>query len=131
MKITNEVVEGYLNCRFKGHLKLAGESSITSDYEAMTTAAREVSREQAVASLVTRFGEGDACRGTTVTAATLKKGAPLLVDANLEDEHLSLRFDSLKRADGPSRLGEHHYLPVLHHHGNKVSTALSGECSGV
>src|SRR5262249_54350483 len=62
----------------------------------------------------------DACRGTTVTAATLKKGAPLLADANLEDESLSLRFDGLKRVDGPSRLGEHYYLPVLHHHGDKV-----------
>jgi predicted RecB family nuclease len=50
----------------------------------------------------------------------LKKGAPLLVDADLEGEHLSLRFDGLKRADGPSRLGKHHYLPVLHHDGDKV-----------
>ena len=74
MKITNEVLEGYLNCKFKGHLKLAGEVGTKSDYEAMTTAARAASREQALAKLVARFGEGDACRGTAVTAATLKKG---------------------------------------------------------
>ena len=63
MKITNEILEGYLNCKNKGHLKLAGESGTKSDYEAMTTAARQASREAALAKLVARFGEGDACRG--------------------------------------------------------------------
>jgi predicted RecB family nuclease len=43
-----------------------------------------------------------------------------LADAKLEDESLSLRFDALKRAHGPSRLGQHHFLPALHHHGEKV-----------
>src|SRR5262249_40998191 len=78
------------------------------------------SREQTIAWLVTHFGERDACRSTTVTATTLKQGAPLLADADLEDDSMSLRFDALKRADGASKLGDHHYLPVLHNHGDKV-----------
>jgi hypothetical protein len=44
----------------------------------------------------------------------LKRGAPLLADAHLEDDSMSLDFDGLKRADGASKLGEHHYLPILH-----------------
>src|SRR3954469_3228614 len=120
MKITNEVLEAHLNCRFKGHLKLAGEVGTRSDYESMTTAARAASREQAIAKLVARFGEGAARRGTAVTVATLRSGPALLADATLEDESLSLRFDALKRAPGPSGLGDHHFLPVLHEHGEKV-----------
>ena len=120
MKITNEILEGYLNCKTKGHLKLAGEGGAKSDHEAMTTAAKAASREAALARLVVRFGEGDACRGIAVTAATLKQGAPLLADATLEDDGLSIRLDALKRADGASKLGDHHYLPVLHNHGDKV-----------
>ena len=50
----------------------------------------------------------------------LKQGAPFLLDANLESEGLSLRFDALKRVDGASKLGDHHYLPILHNHGDKV-----------
>ena len=119
-KITRDIIESYLNCKYKGHLKLAGESGTPSDYEAMTTAATASSREQAVARLVARFSEGDACQGTTVTAATLKQGAPLLADACLEDEGLSLLFDALMRAGGASKLGEHHYVAVLHNHGDKV-----------
>jgi len=42
MNITNEVLEGYLNCKTKGHLKLAGESAHV-DYEAMTSAAKAAS----------------------------------------------------------------------------------------
>ena len=119
-KIARDTIESYLNCKYKGHLKLAGECGPQSDYEAMTTAARASSWQQAIARLVARCGEGDACRGTTVTAATLKQGAPLLADADLEDESLSLRFDALMRVDGASKLGDHHYVPVLHNHGDKV-----------
>ena len=86
----------------------------------MTEAASRASREAALARLIARYGEGDACRGTAITAAMLKQGAPLLVDAILEDDDMSIRFDALKRADGASKLGDHHYVPVLHNHGDKV-----------
>jgi predicted RecB family nuclease len=119
-KITNEFLEGYLNCRFKGHLKLVGESGVKSDYEETTQAAGKASREAALAKLIARFGEGDACRGVPVTAATLKQESPLLVDATLDDDSISLRLDALKRADGTSNLGDYHYLPVLHIHGDDV-----------
>jgi predicted RecB family nuclease len=109
-----------LNCKTKGRLRLAGESGTKSDYEAMTTAASQTSRETALAKLVVRFGDGDACRGMRVTSAMLKQGAPLLVDAELEDDVMSIRFDALKQADGASMLGDHHYLPVLHNPGDKV-----------
>jgi predicted RecB family nuclease len=114
MKITHEVLEAYLNCRTKGHLKLVGETGTPSDYETMTTAAGRASREAALAKLVSRFGQGDACRGTAITAATLKQGSPMLVDAIFEDEGMSLRFDALKRVAGPSQLGAFHYVPILH-----------------
>ena len=125
-KITRDIIESYLNCKYKGHLQRTGERGTTSDYEAMTTAARASSRELAVARLVGHFGEGDACRGTTVTAVTRKPGALLLADADLEDDALSLRFDALKRADGPSKLGDHHYVPVLHNYGDKVGRRQKG-----
>jgi predicted RecB family nuclease len=119
-KITRDTIESYLNCKYKGHLKLTGESGAISDYEAMTTAARESSREQALTRLAARFGEGSARWGTAATADLLEQGAPILLDAGLEDEDLSVCFDALKRADGISKLGNHHYVPVLHNDGEKV-----------
>jgi hypothetical protein len=37
-KITRDIIESYLNCKYKGHLKLGGESGTRSDYEAMSAA---------------------------------------------------------------------------------------------
>src|SRR5262249_36493901 len=91
------------------------------DYGAMTARARQASREAALAKLVARFGEGDVCRGIAVTEATLKQGKPLLADATLEGDTLSVRFDALKRVDGVSKLGSHHYLPWRPTHGDKVA----------
>jgi hypothetical protein len=121
MKITEEILGAYLNCKTKGHLKLVGETGTKSDYEAMTEAASRASRELFLSGLVARYGEGNDYRGTAITAATLKQGAPMLADAILEDDSMSIRFDGLKRADEASKLGGHHYVPVLHNHGDKVS----------
>jgi hypothetical protein len=119
-KITRYIIESYLNCKYKGHLKLAGEGGTKSDYETMTTATKEASREATLIKLIARCGGGDACRGMSVTAAMLKKGAPLLTDADLEDDGMSLQFDALKRADGTSKLGNHHYVPILYTHNDKL-----------
>jgi hypothetical protein len=62
MRITNEVLEAYLNCKTKAHLKLASESGTKSDYESMTTADKEASREAALANLVARFERSPATR---------------------------------------------------------------------
>src|SRR3954451_19519284 len=120
MRITNGIVEAYLNCKTKGHLKLVGETGTKSDYEAMTEAASRASRELSLGEIVARYGEGDAHRGSAITAARLKQGAPLLVDAVVEDDGMSIRFDALKRVDGASKLGGHHYVPILRNHGDKV-----------
>jgi predicted RecB family nuclease len=119
-KISRDTIESYLNCKYKAHLKLAGESGTISDYESMTTAARAAMREQAIATLVARSGKGNACQGTTLTLATLKQGAPLLADASLEADGLSLRIDALKRVDGASNVGDHHYIPILDSYTDKL-----------
>ena len=119
-RMTREVIEAYLNCKYKGHLMLAGKSGTRSDYMVMTAAASEASREESVAKLVARFAKGDGFRRLLLDTAALTQGAPLLVDIVLEDRNLSLQFDGLKRVDCPSPLGDYHYLPILHHQGKKV-----------
>ena len=42
--ITREILESYLNCKLKGHLKLKGEQGTKSDYEMLMA---EVRVEQA------------------------------------------------------------------------------------
>ena len=43
-----------------------------------------------------------------------------MLNATLEDDLLSLSFDGLKRVDGPSKLGDFQYVPMLFHEGQKI-----------
>ena len=59
-------------------------------------------------------------RDIPLTAATLRAGSSFVLNATLEDDLFSLSFDGLKRVDGPSKLGDFHYVPMLFHEARKV-----------
>jgi predicted RecB family nuclease len=112
-KITREILEGYLECRYKGRLRLAGEQSEGSDYLKIISAEEVLAGTQAFTQLLTSSPNGRVCQGATLTATDLGCGTPLLLDATIEHEQVSLRCDGLVRMEGSSRLGDFHYLPVL------------------
>src|SRR5215471_1857838 len=115
MKITQDVIESYLHCRYKSYLKLAGEQGSLSDYEQLMRESRERVRLAGIKKLLLQHKESEMLRGCIVTPAVLKRGVPLLLDATVEAEEFSLRFDALQRVAGSSRLGNFHYMPVLFH----------------
>jgi predicted RecB family nuclease len=115
MKITRDVIESYVHCRYKSYLKLAGEQGSLSDYEQLMRESRERTRLAGSNKLLVRYKEGEVLRGCIMTPTVLKGGASLLLDATVEDEEFGLRFDALWRAAGSSRLGNFHYVPVLFH----------------
>lgn len=119
-KITREVLESYLECKYKAHLTLAGEQGTRSDYELLMMETREQVCLDAPKRLLVQHKEGQVLRGTAVTPAVLRRGAPLLLDATAEDQGLSVRFDALQRVDGPSGLGDFHYIPILFHGAEKL-----------
>src|SRR5262245_16709096 len=119
-KITREVLESFLNCKYKGHLKLAGQEGTRSDYEQLLAASRvEVSR-RASEKLLARHPKEEVERDLVLAPVTLKRGTAFLLNATLEDERVSLAFDGLKRVPGPSKLGDFHYVPVLFAEGRQV-----------
>ena len=74
-KITREVLEGYLECRYKGRLRLDGEEGERSDYERMTSEEEAEARTRGLTHLLSCHPEGEACRGATLTAARPEPGA--------------------------------------------------------
>src|SRR5271157_891145 len=119
-KITREVLEGYLHCKTKAHLKLAGQQGSMSDYEALLVARRQEVRQQAIAEILAKHPEAEVARGIPLTVAALQSGPPFVLDTTLEDDLLSLGFDGFKRVDGASKVGDFHYIPMLFHEGQKV-----------
>jgi predicted RecB family nuclease len=119
-KITRQILEAYLSCKKKAHLKLAGQQGIVSDYEALLISTKQEVRKQAIEKILARKPGAEVARDVPLTAATLRAGSTFLLNATLEDDLLSLSFDGLKRIDGPSKLGNFHYVPMLFHERRKV-----------
>jgi len=119
-KITRDILESYLHCKFKGHLKFTSQQGIKCDYENLLTAMRAKVRLAAIDKILAPHAGEDIPRNIPITTSALKEGASFLLDATLEDDFVSLNFDGLKKADGPSKLGDFHYIPMLFIEGEKV-----------
>jgi predicted RecB family nuclease len=119
-KISREIITAHLNCKYKAHLKQAGEQGTQSDYEALLVERRGEVRLEAIDKILARYKEHQVARHVPLTTASLKREPLFVLDAILEDDLVSLHFDGLKRVDGSSKLGEFYYIPVLFHEGEHV-----------
>lgn len=111
-KITLDVLDGYLSCKYKAHLRFAGQQGLTSDYEAMLIESRREVRLKASEKIYGQYPEHTLAKGIALTHSALSEGAPFVLDADLQDGHFSVHFDGLKKVEGRSDLGDFHYLPV-------------------
>lgn len=119
-KITRDIIESYLNCKYKGHLKLTDQQGVKSDYEILLAASRDEVRRRATDKILARHAQAAVERDLFITPAALKRGATFFLNAALEDAHFSLVFDGLKRVPGPSKLGDFHYVPMLFFEGRQI-----------
>ena len=101
-------------------MKLAGQHGVVSDYEAMLVENRHAVSQQAIGKILARNPEGEVARDIILSATALREGPSFVLNATLEDDLLSLSVDGLKRVDGPSKLGNFQYVPMLFHEGQKV-----------
>jgi predicted RecB family nuclease len=119
-KITREVLESYLHCKFRGYLKLAGQQGTPCDFETMLTQLRAEVRLKAIDAITADHPGDQVVRNIPLTTAGLKLGPQYILDGTFEDGALALQFDGLKRTEGESKLGGFHYLPVLFQEGRQV-----------
>jgi predicted RecB family nuclease len=122
-KITKDVLEAYLHCKLKGHLKLSGQSGVTADFEVVQSEARQAVRANAIAAIQANHGRNDVLFGVRLAVGALRSGPRFVFDATFENDLFSLVWDGLKRVDGPSNLGRFHYIPMLFHEGHKATRA--------
>src|ERR1051326_1010212 len=119
-KITIDVLESYLRCKFKGYLKLAGQQGTKCDFEVMLAGLRAKVRRKAIDTIMARHPGDQVARNIPLTTAGLKRGLQYILDGTLENDSLALQFDGLKRMEGESKLGDFHYVPILFHEGRQV-----------
>src|SRR5258706_65809 len=111
-KITFDVLDGYLHCKYKGHLRLAERTGIKSDYELTFVELRNELRAKAIEKVRSHLHQ-HIPNDIVLTRSALNEGAPFVFDAELQDDEFSVHCDGLKRVAGRSELGGFHYVPVL------------------
>ena len=111
--LTTQVLDGYLHCRYLGLLRISGQRGEISEYAASLSIRRASVRAAALERIVRQYGDHVLASGILLTPDVLRGGAPFLVDADLQRDDISVRFDGLQRVPGPSVLGSFHYVPVL------------------
>src|SRR5215475_13350129 len=104
VKLTRDVIESYLQCKYKGYLKLTKQYGTKSDYERLLTRRRSQVRGAAIEKVLAHYTEEQIARDLSLTALVLRQGRLFVLDVIFEDDLVSLHFDGLKRVDGPSTL---------------------------
>ena len=89
-KITKDVLESYLNCTYKGHLKLTGQQGTKCDYETLLTTMRAEVRLAAIDKILPSYPGEEVPRNIPLTTSALKQGASFLLDATLDDDLASI-----------------------------------------
>jgi predicted RecB family nuclease len=107
-------------CQYKGCLKLGGQEGEKSDFERMTSEEESEVRIRGLEYLLSCHPAGETCQGATLTADDLAQGTSVFLDAKVDTEVVSLRYDGLVRVEGVSRLGNFHYVPVICQAGLKI-----------
>jgi len=102
-KITGEILEAYLNCKTKAHLKLQGEQDTSTDYELLRSEMRDKIRLEAFKKIESAHPEAEVFSNLQATVSTLKRGGVFL-EAHIEVSPLHLIIDGLQKAPGPRPL---------------------------
>src|SRR5690349_20825489 len=98
-RITSDVVESYLNCKVKAHLKLNDHQGTKSDYEKFLLENRRQVREHAIRKFVSTTSKDDISTDIPLTASILQAGRSYVLDPTLDNLPWFLRFDGLKKVD--------------------------------
>src|SRR5215831_1355971 len=121
-KVTLDVLYALLDCRLKAYLRLTGVQGVTSDYQSMLDRARQQARQTAIENIRNRYGHSISI-GTRLSRAMLTGGSEFVLDAQIDSEGCLVNFDALKKLDGPSSLGNFHYVPVLFAESQRIRRA--------
>lgn len=119
-KITWDVLESHVHCKYKGHLKQNGQQGVRSEYESFLAETRDAVRRTATDRILARHKADEVARHVPLNLISLRQGPCFVLDATLADDSFDLHLDGLKRADGPSKLGDFHYVPMLFQEGERV-----------
>ena len=83
-KITRTLFAAYLDCKFKGHLKLLGQRGVKSDYETYLDESQKQIRRGAIESIL-GTSKSTLSDDVVLRTSVLKSGMPFLFGCHFEN----------------------------------------------
>ena len=111
MKITNRIVEAYLNCKYKAYLLLKGETGTPHNHEVLIDELEMEYRPKATEALLRRCKLESAPSFATVTLEDLEHKHQLILDCTVDTDQFLFRFDALRKVDEKPSRGASHRTP--------------------
>jgi hypothetical protein len=121
--ITNELFLDFVECRYRGYLKITGASGPKSGLVEVSGRLRESYHSQAREHLLQAYrDEGKKVCTDAELSVVLANRYDLAIDVTVTDANLSVRFDALMAAPGSASGSQPDYIPIIFVNNDKVST---------
>lgn len=117
--VTNDVLESYIHCRYKGYLKLIGQSGIKSDYEDLQLKLRSNVKRNALSKIQAKVSNIEVISETSLITSILEKGSLFILNLSVEDNHFSLVLDGIQKV-ATKRQDNSFYAPMLFYEGSRI-----------
>jgi predicted RecB family nuclease len=113
MKITNQTIADFLNCKYKAHLRVAGIAYEPNKYEEFLHHQNYQYIQRGTRELLGSVLPTDTMPDNMINDNDLQGGPALVVNAGIVTDTLAISLHGIKRAPGASSIGDFHYEPVL------------------
>src|SRR5262245_48314200 len=112
--ITDELLEAFLQCKYKARLRALGRTGQPADFEKHRTSQPQSHRAQVHAKLfpLPEAAPRPEAPPALLDAATLQQGQARLQNVSVQSANLAARIDAIERVDVPSALGCFSYRAI-------------------
>lgn len=118
--ITNELLLDFVECRYRGYLKLTGATGQKTDLTELHDRLREDYHNRAREHLLRVYRDKQVCTDVGLSVV-LANRYDLAIDVTATDNNVSVRFDALIAAPGNVSRSQPDYIPVIFVDSDKVS----------
>lgn len=118
-KVTKDVLESYIHCRYKAYLKLINQLGIKSDYENLQRELRSKVKGNAINKIYEHTDKKNIIKDVFLSTSILEQNPLFILNPSFEDSHFFLVLDGIKKV-ATKRQAYSFYAPILFFEGSRI-----------
>ncbi|MGK7914678.1 MAG: TM0106 family RecB-like putative nuclease [Prochloraceae cyanobacterium] len=118
-KVTQDVLESYIHCKYKGYLKLIDQSGIKSDYENLRIKLRSEVKRNAISKIYAQATDEQIINDVVLRTSILEQNPPFVLNTSVEDGYFLLVLDGIEKV-ATKRQEHSFYAPMFFYEGSRI-----------